>query len=359
MSHVEAVLWGGFAIGLTFGAVGQRSEFCLAGGLREWWVAARPRRAAMFLLAVGVAVFGTQAFVALGWVGLGSSLYYQASFSWLLVPLGGLLFGYGMTLARGCSSRALVLLGEGNLRSLVVLLCLGIAAAATLTGPLARLRIALGDATRMVSDLPSPSLPGLLVTWGAPANVAAGLCGVLLAAVLAAVALGRLGLRAAPLHALSAAGIGLLPPLAWWVTSTLGADDFEPVTVESLTFVAPIGDTIQYLMLSTGTDARFGTAVVAGVLVGSALAAVATGSFAWRGFDSPQQMLRSVGGGVLMGVGGALALGCSIGQGLTGVATLSFTSMVAAAGILAGAWLALAGPLRVGESEPAPGRRAR
>lgn len=342
MAHIAMVLWGGLAIGFAFGAVGQRTEFCLAGGLREWWAEARPRRAATFLLALAVAVLGTQIFIAFGWADLHASLYYQDGFSWLLLPLGGALFGCGMILARGCGARALVLLGEGNLRSLVVLLCLGIAAGATLTGPLATLRLSLAEATSIPLRLPSPSVPGVLEAWGVAASAAALLPGIVVAGVLAAVALGSLGLRAAPGQIAGAVAIGLLPPLGWWVTSTLGADEFDPVAAESLTFVAPIGDSIQYLMLSTGTDARFGMTVVAGVVLGAAVSALSRRRFVWRGFDSPQHMLRSMTGGILMGVGGALALGCSIGQGLTGCATLAFSSFVASAGIVGGACAALA-----------------
>ena len=128
---------------------------------------------------------------------------------------------------------------------------------------------------------------------------------------------------------------------------TLGADDFEPAALASLTFIAPLSDALKYVMFSTGTNLSFGIAVVAGVLIGSFVTALATRRFQWEGYSSPRHMLRSVGGAALMGCGGAMALGCSIGQGLTGLSTLALASFVAAAGILIGAAAALRGPARV------------
>ncbi len=349
LTHVNQVLWGGLAIGLLFGAVAQRLEFCLTGGLREWWRDGQPRRAAAFLLAVAVAVAGTQLVAALGIVDLGDSIYMQRGFSWLLVPAGGVLFGYGMMLARGCGSRALVLLADGNLRSLVVLLSLGISASAALTGLLASQRLSLVEATTVAPELPSPSLPGLFQSWGASPGLSLAVPAAVIVLALAGYALFRMGLRRHPWQAGGAIVIGCLPVAGWIVTGYFGADDFEPVRLQSLTFVAPVGDAIQYLMLSTGLQLGFGVTVVAGVVLGSLATSLATRSFELRGFRSPQEILQAAGGGFLMGIGGALALGCSIGQGLTGFATLALPSFLAAAGILGGAWIAVRGPLRVRE----------
>ncbi len=349
LTHVRQVLWCGFIVGLLFGAIAQRLEFCLTGGLHEWWGEGKPRRAAAFLLAIAVAVAGTQAIAAFDLVNLDESIYRQRGFSWLLVPVGGVLFGYGMMLARGCGSRALVLLADGNLRSLVVLLSLGISASVALTGLLATRRLALVEATTVASDLPSSSLPGLLESWGLAPGLSFGVPAAVIALAFAGHAIFRMGLKRHPWQILGAMAIGCLPVAGWYVTGVLGDDDFDPVRLESLTFVAPIGDAIQYLMLSTGIQAGFGVTVVGGVLLGSLIVSVGTRSFELRGFRNPWEILHAVGGGVVMGIGGALALGCSIGQGLTGVATLALPSFLAAAGILAGAALALRGPLRVRE----------
>lgn len=350
MTHTAQVAWAGFVIGIVFGIFAQRIEFCLTGGLREWLGEGRPRRAAAFLFAMAVAIAGTQIAAALGWIDPGESLYLQPGFSWLLMPFGGLLFGYGMMVARGCGARALVLLGDGNLRSLVVLLCLGIAAYVTLTGLLARLRLAVLEATTVAPELASPSLASVVQEWGASPGLAVLTSTVLVAGGLAAFAFFRLGLAKTPRDAAGAAVIGGLVPAGWMATGRLGADDFDPVRVESLTFVAPVGDSIQYLMLSTGMQLGFGVAVVGGVLLGSLAASSLTRDFQLRGFETPGDVLRSAGGGILMGIGGALALGCSVGQGMTGVSTLALPSFLAAAGIFAGGVAALRGPLRVAKA---------
>ena len=136
-------------------------------------------------------------------------------------------------------------------------------------------------------------------------------------------------------------------PAGWFVTGFIGADPFEPVPVASLTFIAPIADSLQYAMLSTGSTLNFGIVVMAGVLVGSFLTALVTRNFHVEGYSSAEHMLRSVGGAALMGVGGVMAFGCSIGQGLTGLSTLGLPSAIAAVGILGGAAVALRSPVRV------------
>src|SRR5206468_6362826 len=146
-----------------------------------------------------------------------------------------------------------------------------------------------------------------------------------------------------------AAGIavGFLVAGGWYATGYLGADDFNPTPVTSLTFVAPIADALQYLMLSTGSTLNFGIVTVFGVLAGSLVTALLTGRFHLEGYQSPRHMLRSAGGAALMGAGGVMAFGCSIGQGLTGLSTLALASFVAVAGIMLGTAAGLRGALRV------------
>jgi hypothetical protein len=141
--------------------------------------------------------------------------------------------------------------------------------------------------------------------------------------------------------------IGILIAAGWFATGYLGADDFNPAPVTSLTFIAPIADALQYVMLSTGSTLNFGIVTVFGVFAGSLVTALLTGRFHWEGFTSPRHMLRSAGGAALMGAGGVMAFGCSIGQGLTGLSTLALASFVAVAGILLGTAAGLRGALRV------------
>ena len=335
----------GLAIGLIYGVVGLLSGFCMMSSLRGWWADGDDRLARTYALAMGIAIVTTQLLAANGAVDLGKSIYLQPTFSLPLMFTGGVLFGYGMVLANGCGSRALVLLGRGNLRSFVVVIVLAIAAEMTLKGLVAPLRIALMQASQTTAT--ATSLPALLSTGGLHGALARLLPALVLGGALIAFAFVHAPFRRAPGQVLAGLIVGLLIAAGWFATGTLGADDFNPVPVASLTFVAPIADGLQYVMLSTGSTVSFGIATVAGVLAGSLMTAVVTRRFKLEGFHSPHHMLRSAGGAALMGVGGVMALGCSVGQGLTGLSTLALPSFIAVAGIFIGTAAGLRGALRV------------
>ena len=347
MSALTLSLWAGVFIGALFGITVQRTGFCLNMAFRGLWVSGDRRKLSAFVLAMAVAVLATQICEALGLIDLSRSIYLSAPLSWLVIPLGGALFGYGMIASNGCGARSLVLMGQGNLRSFVVLLCLGIAAYATLSGVIAPARIALAGATTLAFDK-LPSLPRHLEA-ALGANAARLLPAILLSGTLALLAFRSAAFRNSPRDIAGGAVVGLLIAAGWLATGWLGADDFEPAPVASLTFIQPVGETIQYAMLATGARMSFGVAVICGVFLGALAAALATRSYELQGFSRPTQMLRYMAGGALMGIGGAMALGCSIGQGLTGFSTLAFGSLLASAGIALGATLALRGPLRLPE----------
>lgn len=335
----------GLMIGLVYGVVGLLSGFCMMSSLRGWWADGDRRLVRTYALAMGIAIIATQLLAANGAVDLGKSIYLQPTFSVPLMLLGGVLFGYGMVLANGCGSRALVLLGRGNLRSLVVVTVLAIAAEMTLKGLIAPLRIALMQGSQTTAT--ATSLPAVLSVGGLHGAAARLLPALGLGGALIVFALAHAPFRRAPGQMFAGLVVGLLIAAGWFATGTLGADDFNPVPVASLTFVAPIADALQYIMLSTGSTANFGIATVAGVLAGSLVTALATRRFRLEGFHSPHHMLRSVGGAALMGIGGVMALGCSVGQGLTGLSTLALPSFVAIAGIFIGTAAGLRGALRV------------
>ncbi len=338
------VVGAGLLIGLAYGAVGLLSGFCLLSSLRGWWAEGDSRLVRTFALALAVAVIATQSLAGSGVIDLSKSVYLQPSFSIPLIFGGGLLFGYGMVLANGCGSRALVLLGRGNLRSFVVVIVLGMTAQMTLRGLIAPARIALLQASTIK--------PAHLTLAELLSTSAGGLSARVIAATAISAALIIFAFAHAPFRRAGgqiAAGIavGLLVTAGWFATGYLGADDFNPAAVTSLTFINPVVDTVQYVMLSTGLTLNFGIAMVSGVFAGSLLTALVTRRFHLEGYTSPQHMLRSIGGAALMGSGGAMALGCSIGQGLTGISTLALSSLVAAAGILLGTAAGLRGVLRV------------
>jgi uncharacterized membrane protein YedE/YeeE len=299
-----------FAVGVAFGAVGRWSGFCLRGAVEDVLTKPNAPRARGFVLAIVVGLVAVQALVFAGWLDLSKAVVLPTSLFWGGALLGGLMFGVGMVLTGGCGTRMLVLAGGGNLRSIVVFVVFGFVAYATIRGILAPARAAMMAA--MSVNLAQQTLP--LVVGG-----------VVLVAALAFVFWRRVPAK----HLVGGALIGLLVPLGYLVTAVLGGDEFEPATVESINVTRGGGDSLIYLLTWTGSKINFGIAFVGGILVGAALMAVMQRDVKLVGFEQPADMLSYALGGALMGAGGVLALGCTVGNGLTGIASLAPTSFIA------------------------------
>ena len=357
------VLWAALALGLAFGAIAQHSHFCTMGAVADVVNIGDWQRARMWALAIGVSMIGFNAMVALGWVKAADSIYAAPTLLWLSQAAGGLMFGFGMVLASGCGSKTLVRIGGGNLKSLVVFGVLGLSAWATLRGISAVLRVNTVD--QVVLRLPAgqdlPSLAAALAGGGAgggaastpPGAWALGLGG-LIGGALVVWALARREGRSADVL-LGGIGIGALVVGLWWVSGVLGHLAEHPQTLEnaflatsanrmeSFSFVAPLAQVLDGLVFFSDASKRLtqGMVIVPGVVLGSAAVALATGSFRWEAFRGVEDTANHLVGAVLMGVGGITALGCTIGQGLSGLSTLSLGSFIAVAAIIAGAVLAL------------------
>jgi uncharacterized membrane protein YedE/YeeE len=299
---------------------------------------------------MGVAMIGFNAMVALGWVDAAHSLYGGPRFIWLSALVGGTLFGFGMVLASGCGSKTLVRIGGGNLKSLVVFVVLGVSAFATLKGITAVARVATVD-TVAITFATGQDLPSLLATrTGVAKPVLAILLGLLIGGGLIAWTVSREEGRSGN-NLLAGLGVGAVIVGVWWVTGRLGYVAEDPNTLqeafvatnsqrmESLSFVAPVAYSLDWLMFFSDKSKLLtvGIVSVAGVVVGSAAYALGSKSFRWEGFRSAEDTGNHIVGAVLMGIGGVTALGCTIGQGLSGLSTLSLTSFVALAAIIAGA----------------------
>lgn len=348
------VLGASFILALLFGAVAQRTHFCTMGALSDVVHIGDWTRMRMWGLALGVATLGFAALVAWGGVDPGKTLYASNRWRWLSALVGGGLFGAGMVLASGCGSKTLVRIGGGNLKSLVVFVVMGFAAFATLKGVTAVARVALLDPVAPVVTAPGdlPTLLGPLVGV-APTDLAGVLAllagGGLVAWALAARSFWRWE------HLLAGFGIGSVVVAMWWVTGVLGMVPEHPETLqpaflatnsgraEALSFVAPAAYVLDWLVFFSDKSKVLTVGVVsaAGVVVGSAMVALATGAFRWEGFGGTEDLANHLGGGVLMGVGGVTAMGCSVGQGISGLSTLNLMSLVAAPAIVGGALVAL------------------
>ena len=282
---------------------------------------------------------------ALGWIDLSASIYLSTNFGIGGYIVGGFLFGVGMTLGGGCGQRTLVRTGGGNLKSLVVLLVLGLTAYITLRGLLAGVRIEVFEPLSIdLSEygLANQSLASMLVAVSglAPESVAKGLA-VIIGLALLIYTLKDKDFRTSGDAIVSGLVVGLLVAGAWLVTGVVGNDDFDPVRLETLTFIAPVGNMLNYLMTWTGSTIGFGIAVVFGVLAGSLAYAVASGNFRIETFSSRSDMLNHLYAGVLMGFGGVLSLGCTIGQGVGGFSTLALGSVVSIVFIVFGCALTI------------------
>ena len=344
------VTWATFAIAFGVGVAMSRSNFCTMGALSDIVNIGDWSRMRMWIAAIGVAIIGTQ---GLAWAGLidpAKSIYTGARLPWLSNLLGGLLFGFGMVLASGCGSKTLLRAGSGNLKSLVVLVVMGLFAYMTLRGVFGVLRT--GTVDRVTLTLGSgQDLPRLLA--GGDASLVATLrlvLGLLVGGALLAFAFASRAFREERGAAMGAVLVGLGIVAVWYVSGHLGYLQEDPRTLEeaflstnsgrmeSLSYVAPVAYALELLMFwsDTRTTLTLGIASALGLAAGSTAYALATRSFRWEGFAGAEDTANHLVGGALMGIGGVTAIGCTVGQGLTGVSTLAVGSFIALAGIVAG-----------------------
>jgi uncharacterized membrane protein YedE/YeeE len=335
----------GFLAGLLFGAVANKTNFCTMGAIADIAFMGDWRRMRAWLLAIAVAMLGTQAMDSLGMISTAKSIYLTPNFGWLGAIVGGLLFGFGMTMAGGCGYKTLVRLGGGNLKSLVVMLVLGVFAYMTLRGLIGVARVRMEAAFNLdltSHGLASQGLPDMLMAiTGLGPMTAHWVVAAPLAAALLMFCFGNPEFRASPANLVAGLVVGLMVPVGWWITGVLGNDEFSPTPLASFTFIAPIGNSVQYLMTYSGATIDFGIATVGGVIAGSFLTALATGTFRLEGFGDTADTLRHLAGAAVMGIGGVLALGCTIGQGVSGVSTLAAGSLIALLSIVSGGMLGL------------------
>ena len=347
---VPYVTGGAFILAFIFGAVGNQTRFCTMGAVSDWVNMGELSRFRMWLLAIAVAMLGA---AALEWVGLvdySKSIYTTPNLTWLSHLVGGFLFGVGMTLGSGCGSKTLIRVGAGSLKSLIVYVFLGVAAYMTLRGILGALRV--GVLEKAVITLPAgQDLPSLLASamGGSKATWAAALALVIAAVLLAFIYTSR-QFRSDVNYTLGGVVTGLVVVGGWFVSGYLGHVAEDPQTLqeafvatntgrmESFSFVSPMAYTLDYLMLWTDKSkiVTYGIASAAGVIAGSAVYALATGSFRWEGFRDAEDTGNHILGGMLMGFGGITALGCTIGQGISGFSTLALGSILTFAAIVAG-----------------------
>ncbi|WP_341646151.1 YeeE/YedE family protein [Thauera sp. SDU_THAU2] len=349
----STIAWLAFAVSTVFGFVANRTNFCTMGAVSDIINMGDWSRMRMWVVAIAVAILGTAALQLAGLIDVTRSIYTGSKLTWLSHIVGGLAFGVGMTLASGCGSKTLIRIGGGNLKSLVVFVFLAISAYMTLRGLFAVWRVNVLDT--VAAELPhTQDIPAFIAAAGIePASalaIAAGLIGIIL--LLWAVA--DRDARTVDVW-LGGVIVGATVVAGWYVSGHIGYVAEHPETLEeafiatnsgraeSLTFVGPLAFTLELLMFWSDTSriVTFGIASVLGVITGSALYAVLSKSFRLEGFRDAPDLARHMIGGILMGFGGVTALGCTIGQGITGLSTLAVGSFITTAAIITGCAIAM------------------
>jgi hypothetical protein len=346
------VLTAVFVIALVMGAVVNKTDFCTMGAVSDWVNMGETGRLRAWLLAMAVAILGVAAMTGMGIASIGNSTfppYRTPNFAWLRYLLGGLMFGIGMTLASGCGNKTLVRIGGGNIKSIVVLVIASACAYLMLWtefyGQVFNSWIAATTIDLGKSGMQSQAVSEFFGA-GATPQVATGAA---LGLILAGFAFASKDFRGSFDNILAGVVIGLAVVIGWYITAgPMGAAWKEwaelaetvpsRVEVQSFTFISPMGDSVRYLMNPGNfANVNFGVTALAGVIAGSFLYALLSGNFRFEWFASGGDFLNHAAGAVLMGIGGVLSMGCTVGQAITGVSTLAIGSILTFLAIVAGA----------------------
>ena len=345
------VAWGAFALAFIFGAVGNKTSFCTMGAVSDWVNMGSLNRMRMWLLAIGVAILGANGLALAGVIDLSKSVYPGANFTWLSYLVGGFLFGVGMTLGSGCGSKTLIRIGAGNLKSVVVFIIAGIAAYMTLRGIFGVFRIEVLEKASVTLST-GQDLPSLFSNvFGFSKNSLILMLSVIVGGGLIAFAYSSGEFRGNFDYSLGGVVTGLVVVGGWYVSGKIGHVAEDPNTLqeafvatnsgrmEAFSFVAPLAWSLEYLMFWSDKSKiiTYGIASTAGVIAGSLAYALASKTFRWEGFRDAEDTGMHLIGGVLMGFGGITALGCTIGQGISGFSTLALGSIMTFIAIVAGA----------------------
>ncbi|WP_170474517.1 YeeE/YedE family protein [Ruegeria arenilitoris] len=322
--------------GIVLGLAARIGRFCTLGAIEDYIYANDDRRLRMWAVAIGVAIAGSHFAIALGWLDPVETAYLAQSWNPIGSIVGGLMFGYGMAISGNCGYGALARLGGGDLRSFVIVLIMGLSAYVVMSGPLAYLRVWIFPVEMNLSEPQSISfLAERMIA------IPAWLIGTTTGAALVVFALLSDRLRRAPSQVFWGAAVGLAIVSGWLGTNWVAAHGFEGETVQTHTFAAPLGDTMFYLMTASGTTLSFAVGSVTGVLIGAFLGSWSKGHFRWEACEDPRELKRQMLGAAIMGPGAIIAVGCSVGQGISAFSLLAYSAPVTFLAIFAGAALGL------------------
>lgn len=326
----------GLTGGILLGLAARLGRFCTLGAIEDALYGKNETRLRMWGVAIGTAIIGTFLLVGMGRLDLSATFYISNPFSPIAGVLGGVLFGYGMALAGTCGFGALARFGGGDLRAFVAVVVMGITAYATLTGPLAGLRNWLLGHTSV-----SFGAEGYADALARLTGLPVWLVGIAIGALILALTLSSRSFLARPLSIFWGAVVGMAIVLGWGGMQWIATNGMGGTEVVSHAFSAPVGQSLIYVMTSSAGGLTFGVGSVSGVVLGSILGSLVKGHFRWEACDDPRELRRIILGAMLMGVGAVLALGCTIGQGLSAFSVLAFSAPLVLGGIFVGVSLGL------------------
>ncbi|GAB4237781.1 MAG: YeeE/YedE family protein [Methyloligellaceae bacterium] len=328
----------GLSLGLIMGATARGARFCTFGAVEDFVLAGKTLRIRSWALAIAIAMICVQMMRHAGVARIDQVFYLQPEFGLAGAIAGGFLFGLGMSMVGTCGYGVLVRMAGGDLKAFFNFLVLGITGYMTARGLTSVLKVNLIDRfTIDLSAIGGQGVPHLLAgLTGAAVDDLWLPSGLVIGGALCLFCFRDAAFRHSRRDIIAGLLIGLAVAGGFFVTGVFGADPFDPVRVQSLTYVLPLGETLIWLMTFTGSSLSFAIAVVIGTVLGAYLTALKKQEFRWESFDDVQGMLRHIGGAAAMGAGGVTALGCTIGQGVSGVSTLAMSPPIALASIFAG-----------------------
>ncbi len=324
-------LFGGIALGLA----ARIGRFCTLGAIEDYLYGKDDARLRMWGIAIGVAIIGAHLAQFFGLFDPAASAYLTRVWSPAGTIIGGLMFGYGMALSGNCGYGALARLGGGDLRSFMIVIVMGLSAYFVMSGPLAHARV---WAFPVIENTQQPQgFTQLFQQFGISAHIT----GLAIGGLLVIIALSSPEMRRARAQIFWGVIVGLAIVSGWLGTHWIAENGFAVEPIETHSFAAPIGDTIYYAMTASGNTLSFSVGSIAGVVIGAALGSYSKGHFRWEACDDPRELKRQIFGAALMGPGAILAVGCSVGQGISAFSVLAFSAPVAFIAIFAGAALGL------------------
>ena len=321
----------GLSGGLVLGLAARIGRFCTLGAIEDYLYGHDDRRLRMWGIAIGVAVIGAHVAMSTGFLAGEETAYLDRVWNPLGTIVGGLMFGYGMALAGNCGYGALARLGGGDLRSFVIVIIMGLSAYFVMSGPLAHARVWLFPAETGATT--PQGVSQLLETFG----ISPLITGLLIGGAILVAAIGAKGMIRDASALFWGTAVGLAVVSGWVGTYWVATTGFGAEPIETHSFVAPIGDTIYYSMTASGNALSFSVGSVVGVVLGAALGSYSKGHFRWEACEDPRELRRQIFGAALMGPGAILAVGCSVGQGISAFSVLAYSAPVAFIAIFVGA----------------------